>query len=151
MELRESEASSYTLRDTPTLTCIQMSLWEALDTLGGATVKQFLDLAPAASNGLTPIAELKDIPPGTAKRVYLGTDAIALFNVAGTFYACSDRCTHGRASLSEGTVDAKTCVLTCPWHGGQFELATGKPVGGPPVIPVKVYSVKVEGERILVG
>lgn len=26
MELRESEASSYTLRDTPTLTCVQMSL-----------------------------------------------------------------------------------------------------------------------------
>ena len=36
MELRESEASSYTLRDTPTLTCVQMSLWDMLDTLGGA-------------------------------------------------------------------------------------------------------------------
>src|SRR5438105_15347190 len=36
MELRESEASSYTLRDTPTFTCVQMSLWDMLDTLGGA-------------------------------------------------------------------------------------------------------------------
>src|SRR5258706_11735476 len=36
MELRESESSSYTLRDTPTFTCVQMSLWDMLDTLGGA-------------------------------------------------------------------------------------------------------------------
>jgi chlorite dismutase len=151
MELRETEASSYTLRDTPTLVGIQMSLWEALDTLGGATVKQFLDLAPAASNGLTPVADVSEVPPGASKRVYLGTDAIAIFNVDGKFYACSDRCTHGRASLSEGSVDPKTCILTCPWHGGRFELATGKPVDGPPVIPVKTYKVKVEGEQILVG
>jgi chlorite dismutase len=151
MELRESEASSYTLRDTPTLTCIQMSLWEALDTLGGASVKQLMDLAPPSSNGLTPVAAVSDIPPGASKRIYLGSDAIAVFNVAGTFYACSDRCTHGRASLSEGTVDPRTCILTCPWHGGQFQLATGQPAGGPPVVPVRTYKVKVEGDRVLVG
>src|SRR6267378_7765448 len=37
MELREVEASAYTQRDTPTLTCVQMSLWDLLDTLGGAS------------------------------------------------------------------------------------------------------------------
>jgi chlorite dismutase len=36
MELRESEASMYTLRDTPIFTCIALPLPEALDTLGGA-------------------------------------------------------------------------------------------------------------------
>jgi len=85
MELRETEASSYTLRDTPTLVCIQMSLWEALDTLGGATVKQVHELGPAASNGLTQVAEIGEIPLGASKRVYLGTDAIAVFNVGGKF------------------------------------------------------------------
>ena len=34
MELRESEASSYTLRDTPTFTCTRMDLGEALDLIG---------------------------------------------------------------------------------------------------------------------
>ena len=34
MELRESEASLYTLRDTPIFTCIAMPLSEVLDTLG---------------------------------------------------------------------------------------------------------------------
>ena len=35
MELRESEASLYTLRDTPIFTCLAMGLRETLDTLGG--------------------------------------------------------------------------------------------------------------------
>lgn len=151
MELRETEASSYTLRDTPTFTCMQMSLWEVLDTLGGVAGQVPLDLAPAASNGFIPVAEVADLPPGTAKRVYIGSDAVALFNVAGRYYACSDRCTHGRASLSEGAVDPATCILTCPWHGGRFDLKTGKPSGGPPIMPVKTYEVKVEGAHLLVG
>lgn len=35
MELRESEGSLYTLRDTPIFTCLAMSLRETLDTVGG--------------------------------------------------------------------------------------------------------------------
>ncbi len=76
---------------------------------------------------------------------------MAVFNVKGTYYAVNDRCSHGRASLSEGTVDAESCILTCPWHGGRFELATGLPAGGPPVVPVKTYRVKVDGDRVFVA
>ena len=35
MELRHSQATSYTLRDTPTFTCVRRELHEALDLLGG--------------------------------------------------------------------------------------------------------------------
>ena len=35
MELRHSEATSYTVRDTPTFTCIHRELEDALDLLGG--------------------------------------------------------------------------------------------------------------------
>jgi chlorite dismutase len=35
MELRHSEATSYTVRDTPTLTCVHRELPEVLDLLGG--------------------------------------------------------------------------------------------------------------------
>ena len=34
MELRGTEASSYTLRDTPIFTCVSMSPMEALEMLG---------------------------------------------------------------------------------------------------------------------
>jgi chlorite dismutase len=34
MALRETESSKYTVRDTPIFTCVQMSIQEALDSVG---------------------------------------------------------------------------------------------------------------------
>src|SRR3989475_7690467 len=51
MELRESQASGYTLRDTPTFTCVQMSLWDMLDTLGGAGSAQAAARRPTRADG----------------------------------------------------------------------------------------------------
>jgi chlorite dismutase/nitrite reductase/ring-hydroxylating ferredoxin subunit len=151
MELRESEASSYTLRDTPTFTCVQMSLWDMLDTLGGAGAAQAVARRPARADGFTPVASLADLPPGTAKRVYAENEAVALFNVNGTVYAIGNRCSHARASLSEGAVDPERCAVTCPWHEGVFSLETGRVLGGPPVLPVATYQVKLEGDAILIA
>ena len=151
MELRESEASSYTLRDTPTFTCVQMSLWDMLDTLGGASAAQAVSRRPAREDGFTPVATLSELPPGSAKRVYAANEAVALFNVNGTVYAIANRCSHARASLSEGTVDPARCAVTCPWHEGVFSLETGRVLGGPPALPVAAYTVKLEGETILIA
>ncbi len=151
MELRESEASSYTLRDTPTFTCVQMSLWDMLDTMGGAGSAQAVARRPARADGFTPVSSLADLPPGTSKRVYAAGEAVALFNVNGMVYAVSNRCTHARASLSEGSVDPAACVVTCPWHEGRFSLETGQVLGGPPALPLPTYRVKLEGETILIA
>jgi chlorite dismutase len=151
MELRESDASAYTLSDTPIFTCIQMSLWDVLDALGGASVSEHARAAERDAEGYVVAARVEELPPGTSKRVYNGADAIALFNVDGTYYAVSDRCSHGRASLSEGAVDGDGCTLNCPWHGGKFDLRSGQPAGGPVRVPVRTYRTKVDGDRILVG
>ncbi len=136
MELRESEASSYTLRDTPTLTCVQMSLWDMLDTLGGAGSAQAVARRPARADGFTPVASLTELPPGTAKRVYAANEAVALFNVNGT---------------AEGSVDPARCAVTCPWHEGVFSLETGSVLGGPPVHAVVTYRVKLEDGTIFIA
>ena len=151
MELRESKASSYTLRDTPTFTCVQMSLWDMLDTLGGAGAAQAVSRRPARADGYTPAASLADLPPGSSMRVYVAGEAVALFNVSGTVYAISNRCTHARASLSEGTVDAARCAVTCPWHAGVFSLESGQVLDGPPSLPVATYRVKLEGDTVLIA
>ncbi|MBI1966641.1 MAG: chlorite dismutase family protein [Gemmatimonadetes bacterium] len=150
MELRESEASGYTLRDTPTFTCVQMSLWDMLDALGGAGAAEPVARRPARADGFTPVATLAELPPGKSARVYAAGEAVALFNVNGTIYAIANRCTHARGSLSEGTVDAAACVVTCPWHDAKFSLETGQAVGGPATIPVPVYRVKLEGDTVLI-
>jgi len=151
MELRESVASSYTLRDTPTFTCVQMSLWDMLDTLGGAGSAQAVSRRPARADGYTPVAAVTDLPVGSSMRVYAGSEAVALFNVNGTIHAISNRCTHARASLSEGTLDAARCAVTCPWHEGVFSLETGQVLDGPPVLPVATYRVKIEGDTVLIA
>src|SRR5213595_1790547 len=151
MELRESEASSYTLRDTPTFTCVQMSLWDMLDTLGGAGSAQAVSRRPARADGYTPVATLSELPPGAGRRVYAAGEAVALFNVRGTVHAIANRCTHARASLSEGTVDPARCTVTCPWHEGVFSLDTGQVLGGPPSLPVAAYRVKIEGDTVLMA
>lgn len=150
LELRSSPASAYTEQDIPVFTCVQMSLWDALDSLGGASAEARNELVTRDAEGYTPVATVGELPPGASKRVYLDTDAVAIFNVAGTYYAVSDRCTHGRASLSEGKVDTTTCVLECPWHGGRFDLRSGVPTSGPPTVPVKTFEVKVNGDNIFV-
>src|SRR2546430_10740519 len=139
MELRESKASSYTLKDTPTFTCVQMSLWDMLDTLGGAGSAQATSRRPTRADGYTPVATLADLPAGARRPGCVGGDALAAFHLLGTVHALADRCTHARASLSEGTVDADRCAVTCPWHEGVFSLETGRELGGPPGLPSACY------------
>ena len=45
---------------------------------------------------------------------------IALFNVDGTFYALDGVCPHQGGPLGQGTLEG--CIVTCPWHGWQFDV-----------------------------
>src|SRR5437870_5451655 len=66
-------------------------------------------------------------------------------------FEIANRCTHARASLSEGTLDPARCAITCPWHEGVFSLETGQVLGGPPALPIAVYRVKLEGDTVLIA
>jgi len=95
---------------------------------------------------LTKVATTQEIKPGDAKQVILGGKKIALFNVGGTFYAIDDACPHKGGSLSEGTFDDTT--VTCPWHGAEFDMTTGKALSAPAVKGVGSYKVVVTGDDI---
>ena len=49
--------------------------------------------------------------------------SLALFNVAGQFYAIDDSCPHQGASLCVGKLEDK--VIQCCAHGLRFNLASG--------------------------
>ena len=95
------------------------------------------------------VATVGEIEPGRAKRVEVGEEEIAIFNLDGEYYAIGDTCSHEEASLSEGDVFGD-CV-ECPLHGAQFDITTGKNLTLPAVSPVPSYPVKLEGDAILVG
>ena len=92
------------------------------------------------------VATAKSLAPGNGIAVEVGANKIALFNVAGNFYAIGDTCTHRGGPLSEGSLDGST--VTCPWHGANFDVCSGKNLTPPAPGEVPSYSVRVEGEDV---
>jgi nitrite reductase/ring-hydroxylating ferredoxin subunit len=70
------------------------------------------------------IARIEDVPPGTLRTVRLGEEEITLAHCEGGLYATQAHCLHLQGPLGEGRLDG--CVLTCPWHGWQYDVRTGE-------------------------
>ncbi|MBI4542834.1 MAG: non-heme iron oxygenase ferredoxin subunit [Gemmatimonadetes bacterium] len=94
------------------------------------------------------VASVGEIPPGACRHVDAAGRAVALFNVDGTIYAIGGECTHKGGFLGEGELDGS--VVTCPLHGAQFDVTTGRVVGPPASTPVPAYRVVVDGEDVKV-
>jgi nitrite reductase/ring-hydroxylating ferredoxin subunit len=97
---------------------------------------------------LVKIAETKEVSPGTGKVVAAEGHSFALFNVAGTFYAIDNACTHMDGPLGEGELVGE--VVTCPWHGAQFNVKTGEVLALPAHEGVQSFPVKIQGDDVLV-
>ena len=90
----------------------------------------------------------EEIPPGTKRGFQLGSrQEVVVANVAGVFHAVSGVCPHRNASLAQGPLTGST--LTCPWHGYQFDVATGQGLSNPHS-SVQVYAVQVEDGQLVV-
>jgi uncharacterized protein YbjT (DUF2867 family)/nitrite reductase/ring-hydroxylating ferredoxin subunit len=100
--------------------------------------------AAAVSKGRAALKDtefrVSDLPPGSALLV----GEVAVFNVAGSFYATQEKCTHRQGPLSQGKLEGST--VTCPLHGAQFNVCTGAVLRGPARDPLQTYRVIVEGE-----
>jgi chlorite dismutase len=151
-KLRETEASRYTLQDTPLFTCINMRLIEALDALGGPPVAEAIQ-PEVVRETWAEAGPLHELAPGATRVVYLDGKQVALFNVNNQIYALSNRCPHARGPLSEGEIlsSEETCTVTCPWHYAKFDLATGKVVDGVANAPVESYRVEIRDGIIWIG
>lgn len=97
------------------------------------------------------VCNVADVPVGGGVRFVLPefSEPVAVFNDSGRFYALSDTCSHADASLADGEV--ADCQVECPLHWGRFDLATGKAVALPALLPVRVYPVSVVDGWIYVG
>ena len=90
-----------------------------------------------------------DIVNNSVRRFLTAGTEILVGKLAGKYYALDERCTHRGGPLSEGSLEGG--VITCPWHYGQFDLATGEVRGLPPAEPLKSYELRVEGADILIS
>ncbi|HEV8584243.1 MAG TPA: Rieske (2Fe-2S) protein [Methylomirabilota bacterium] len=72
-----------------------------------------------------PVVRGDEIPVGKGRVVEAGPFTLAVFNGGGgRFYAMSAICPHEDGPLAEGWLEGDAVV--CPWHGFDFELATGR-------------------------
>ena len=55
-----------------------------------------------------------------------------------------------RTSGCTVALDAAAKIIRCPCHGGTYDPATGKNVGGPPPRPLEKLSAIVEGGKLVV-
>ena len=92
------------------------------------------------------ISSARQIPSGTCTVVQVGGKTIALFNINGTFYALDNACTHRGGPLGQGSIEGT--VVTCPWHGNQFDVTTGQVVTG--TRAVTAYAVQLQGDDVLI-
>lgn len=89
-----------------------------------------------------PVGPESDFPRGAHKIVQVGSQEVGVFNVDGDLHALINVCPHQYGPACAGPVGGEmSCnagtewkfhwsrdgeILTCPWHGLEFELITGR-------------------------
>ena len=94
------------------------------------------------------VAQTSELSPGSGKVVQADGRTIALFNVEGKFYAIDNACPHRGGPLGEGELNGE--IVTCPWHGSNFNVKTGAVTRPPAATGVRSFVVKVEAGNVLV-
>ena len=75
-------------------------------------------------------------------------ESICVTRIGDEVFAIGDTCSHSDASLSEG--DVTDFKIECWLHGAEFDLRTGEALTPPAVMPVKKYSVTVDGDSVTI-
>ena len=98
----------------------------------------------------TVVCSFDELAPNSATRFDIAGVPVAVVRIGDDVYAIGDTCSHADVSLSEGEVDPGDRHIECWKHGSRFSLETGVPDVLPATRPVPVFTVKVEGDDVLV-
>lgn len=108
------------------------------------------------------VARTGDLPEGKRLIVEVEGREIGIFNIDGELFAVRNRCPHLGGPLCRGEIlglvhssgpgdvqfDASKRLLTCPWHGWEFDVETGQSYFNPR-LRAKSYEVGTsQGEAI---
>ena len=90
---------------------------------------------------LRAVARVDEVPPDSVRAIDLDGTTVALARVGDEFHALAGHCAHMGGPLGEGALEG--CVLSCPWHGWQYDVRTGENEFDR-AIRVETYPVRVE-------
>jgi 3-phenylpropionate/trans-cinnamate dioxygenase ferredoxin component len=95
------------------------------------------------------VATTDEIPNGARKLLEVDGRAIAVFNIAGTYYCIADVCSHDDGPVAEGELVGTE--IECPRHGARFDVRTGKVLSFPAIVAIPAYPVRIEDGDVLIG
>ena len=104
------------------------------------------------------VCQLSELRPGDRRIITVAGRSIGVLNVDGALYALRNRCPHQGAPLCLGLIGGTTVaskpfereysrdnqIIKCPWHGWEFDIATGRSVFNPHKVRVRTYEVTIE-------
>jgi uncharacterized membrane protein/nitrite reductase/ring-hydroxylating ferredoxin subunit len=99
-----------------------------------------------SDSGEIEVAATSELKVNAMKLLHVKDTRIVLARTEDRYVAFEDRCTHKGGSLAGGSTICG--VVQCPWHGSQFDTATGEVKSGPAKKAIKTYTVKEDGGKI---
>lgn len=95
------------------------------------------------------VAEVDELGNGQRIIVDIDDEPIAVFNIAGDYYAISDICSHDDGPVAEGELD--DYAIECPRHGAKFDVRSGEVLTLPAIVDIPAYPVRVQDGQIQIG
>jgi nitrite reductase (NADH) small subunit len=95
------------------------------------------------------VCRRQDIPPGRGWPVHVGDHRIAIFASPSGLHAVENSCAHIGNPIDDGPLSGD--VVTCPWHGWQYDLRTGDHLtvfGRRPGL--RTFPVRLDGDNVQV-
>lgn len=96
----------------------------------------------------SPVCHLDDLPLGRGREFIVEDRVVALFRTEAGVFAVDGICPHAGGPLAQGMV--RRGVVTCPWHGWQYNVQTGHHQLNPRLC-VQTFAVTVIEDAIYVN
>ncbi len=94
------------------------------------------------------VAKVDDLQNGQMQQIEVEDSQILLSRINDRYYATGAFCTHYGAPLAKGILCNERIV--CPWHNACFNAIAGQQEEPPGLDSLTHFSVRVEGEQVLV-
>jgi len=92
------------------------------------------------------LIDAESVPTGTSAEVVANGRIFAVFNVDGVFFVLDGIGPHAGGPLGKGTLCGN--IVTCPWHGWQFDVSTGQHCLNQRLHQTR-YEAKIEGGKVV--
>jgi nitrite reductase (NADH) small subunit len=110
------------------------------------------------------VGGVDEFPEGSCRILTVGNRSVGVYNVGGSFHAVLNYCPHHGAPVCLGKLSGTMLpsspgeyeygldgsVLRCPWHGWEFDLASGRCLFGVDRARLKTYPISLEDGRIVI-